>query len=120
MSFPHQLCFACGENENPAAHTWEQGFWSSISAATGILLQGWPKRLCSEGNGCSLQIIRPSLLREGFELIQKEGLEVTDDVSIIEALGKPVKLTKGSYTNIKVISDQKSSASSFLDLHRTS
>lgn len=27
---------------------------------------------------------------------------MTDDVSIIEALGKPVKITAGSYTNIKV------------------
>lgn len=50
----------------------------------------------------ALQIIRPDLLKEGFELIRRENLEVTDDVSIIEALGKPVKLTKGSYTNIKV------------------
>ncbi len=29
-------------------------------------------------------------------------LQVTDDVSIIEALGKPVKITAGAYTNIKV------------------
>ena len=29
-------------------------------------------------------------------------MEVTDDVSIIEAIGKPVKMTQGSYTNIKV------------------
>lgn len=49
-----------------------------------------------------MQIIKPSLLRAGFELVHKENLEVTDDVSIIEALGEPVKLTKGSYTNIKV------------------
>lgn len=38
----------------------------------------------------------------GIELVAKERLEVTDDVSIIEALGKPVKITKGEYTNIKV------------------
>ena len=49
-----------------------------------------------------VQVIRPALLREGFELIRREGTEVTDDVSIIEALGKPVKVTQGSYTNIKV------------------
>lgn len=55
-----------------------------------------------------LQIIKPSLLSEGFELIQRERLEVTDDVSIIEALGQPVKLTKGSYTNIKVSLNQES------------
>lgn len=47
------------------------------------------------------QVIRPALLAEGFELVRREGLEVTDDVSIIEALGKPVRITPGSYTNIK-------------------
>jgi len=29
-------------------------------------------------------------------------LEVTDDVSVIEALGLPVKLTLGQYSNIKL------------------
>lgn len=48
------------------------------------------------------QIIQPELLQQGFDLVQSENLEVTDDVSIIEALGKPVKVTRGSYTNIKV------------------
>lgn len=42
------------------------------------------------------------LLQEGFELVRQQGLEVTDDVSIVEALGRPVKITRGSYTNIKV------------------
>ena len=48
------------------------------------------------------QVIRPELLRAGFELVRREHLEVTDDVSIIEALGSPVRLTAGSYSNIKV------------------
>jgi 2-C-methyl-D-erythritol 4-phosphate cytidylyltransferase len=48
------------------------------------------------------QVIRPQLLKRGFEKVRAEGLEVTDDVSIIEALGEPVKITPGSYTNIKV------------------
>ena len=30
------------------------------------------------------------------------NLEVTDDVSIVEALKEPVKLTLGQYTNIKL------------------
>ena len=42
------------------------------------------------------------LLQEGFELVRQNGIEVTDDVSIVEALGRPVKITRGSYTNIKV------------------
>lgn len=33
----------------------------------------------------------------------REGLEVTDDVSIVEHLNHPVYITEGSYTNIKVI-----------------
>jgi 2-C-methyl-D-erythritol 4-phosphate cytidylyltransferase len=48
------------------------------------------------------QCIRPDLLRAGFELVRRQGLEVTDDVSIVEALGRPVKITAGAYTNIKV------------------
>ncbi|CAN6678332.1 unnamed protein product [Malus baccata var. baccata] len=48
------------------------------------------------------QVIKPQLLREGFELVNREGLEVTDDVSIVEHLKHPVYITQGSYTNIKV------------------
>jgi len=60
-------------------------------------------------------VIRPALLREGFELVKRESLEVTDDVSIIEALGRPVRVTQGSYTNIKVTTpDDMSVAERFL------
>jgi hypothetical protein len=48
------------------------------------------------------QVIRPALLRDGFALVGRERLAVTDDVSIVEALGAPVRLTAGSYRNIKV------------------
>ncbi|KAG5181396.1 2-C-methyl-D-erythritol 4-phosphate cytidylyltransferase-domain-containing protein [Tribonema minus] len=48
------------------------------------------------------QVIKPALLREGFERVEQEKLEVTDDVSIIEQLGLPVKLTMGEYTNLKL------------------
>lgn len=48
-----------------------------------------------------MQVIRPVLLRQGFQLVQSQNLAVTDDVSIIEALGLPVQVTPGSYTNIK-------------------
>lgn len=41
------------------------------------------------------QIIRPKLLKQGFELVKSKNLEVTDDVSIIEAMGRPVLLTPG-------------------------
>ncbi|KAI3445531.1 hypothetical protein Pfo_002196 [Paulownia fortunei] len=48
------------------------------------------------------QVIKPDLLKKGFELVNREGLEVTDDVSIVEHLRHPVYITEGSYTNIKV------------------
>ncbi|KAI8531969.1 hypothetical protein RHMOL_Rhmol11G0176600 [Rhododendron molle] len=37
-----------------------------------------------------------------LERLCREGLEVTDDVSIVEHLKHPVYITEGSYTNIKV------------------
>ncbi len=62
-----------------------------------------------------VQVIRPALLKEGFELVREKSLEVTDDVSIIEALGRPVRVTQGSYTNIKVTTpDDMSVAERFL------
>ncbi|XP_042454873.1 2-C-methyl-D-erythritol 4-phosphate cytidylyltransferase, chloroplastic-like [Zingiber officinale] len=48
------------------------------------------------------QVIKPDLFRAGFELVNRDGLEVTDDVSIVEHLKHPVYITEGSYTNIKV------------------
>ena len=48
------------------------------------------------------QVVRVEALLRGFDKVEKEKLEVTDDVSIIEALGEPVKLTLGEYTNLKI------------------
>ncbi len=48
------------------------------------------------------QVIEIEKLQRGFEKVAVEGLEVTDDVSIIEAMGEPVKLTLGEYTNLKI------------------
>jgi 2-C-methyl-D-erythritol 4-phosphate cytidylyltransferase len=48
------------------------------------------------------QVIEPELLRRGFELVEREQLEVTDDVSIVEHLKHLVFITQGSYTNLKV------------------
>lgn len=48
------------------------------------------------------QIMRTDLLKKGFELIKQTNLEVTDDVSLVEALGLPVKLVAGCYTNFKI------------------
>ncbi|GAB2225937.1 hypothetical protein Droror1_Dr00021716 [Drosera rotundifolia] len=48
------------------------------------------------------QVIRPDLLKKGFDLVTREGLEVTDDVSVVEHLKHPVYITEGCYTNIKI------------------
>ncbi len=48
------------------------------------------------------QVIRPEILRRGFDHVEQNCLAVTDDVSIVEQLGEPVKLTLGEYTNIKI------------------
>jgi len=48
------------------------------------------------------QVINVSTLLRGFAKVETEDLEVTDDVSIVEALGEPVKLTTGEYTNLKI------------------
>ncbi len=48
------------------------------------------------------QVVRLDLLREGFVYAQQQQLTVTDDVSLVELLSKPVKVVEGSYANIKV------------------
>lgn len=48
------------------------------------------------------QIVKIDTLKRGFALVREKNLEVTDDVSIVEALGEPVKITKGEYTNLKI------------------
>jgi len=48
------------------------------------------------------QVILIETLLKGFKKVADENLEVTDDVSIVEQLGEPVKLTRGEYTNLKI------------------
>ncbi|EFB42233.1 MULTISPECIES: 2-C-methyl-D-erythritol 4-phosphate cytidylyltransferase [Parachlamydia] len=42
------------------------------------------------------------LLYQGFDKVHQMGIDVTDDVSIIELLEKPVKLVEGDYANLKI------------------
>lgn len=48
------------------------------------------------------QVVNIDTLLRGFKKVEEENLEVTDDVSIVEALEEPVKLTRGEYTNLKI------------------
>lgn len=52
------------------------------------------------------QVIRLDILKEGFEYAQLNEETVTDDVTLIELLGKPVKVVEGSYSNIKVTTSE--------------
>lgn len=48
------------------------------------------------------QMLEKRLLVEGFAKAHANKLTVTDDTSLAELLGAPVKLTEGSYSNIKI------------------
>lgn len=48
------------------------------------------------------QVIQKELLEQGFEKIHKDNLSVTDDISLVELLNHPAKLTIGSYSNLKI------------------
>lgn len=48
------------------------------------------------------QVIRKDLLQEGFNYAIENNLTVTDDVSLVELLGKKVKLVEGSHINLKI------------------
>ncbi|MBA3722499.1 MAG: 2-C-methyl-D-erythritol 4-phosphate cytidylyltransferase [Parachlamydiaceae bacterium] len=48
------------------------------------------------------QVVRLSLLKQGYAKAQADNLTVTDDVSLLELIGKPAKVVEGSYFNIKI------------------
>ncbi|MYC74528.1 2-C-methyl-D-erythritol 4-phosphate cytidylyltransferase [Candidatus Poribacteria bacterium] len=48
------------------------------------------------------QVFRKSLLEEAHQAAQAHQLTATDDASLVEQLGFPVKLVKGSYANLKI------------------
>jgi 2-C-methyl-D-erythritol 4-phosphate cytidylyltransferase len=52
------------------------------------------------------QVLRASLLREGFKQVNKKNLTVTDDVSIAEHLKYPVKLVDGDIRNLKITTQE--------------
>lgn len=48
------------------------------------------------------QFIKKEILEKGFEEAHRRNLTITDDVSLAEIIGAPVKLVTGSYQNIKI------------------
>jgi 2-C-methyl-D-erythritol 4-phosphate cytidylyltransferase len=66
------------------------------------------------------QVIKIETLQRGFAKVEAEGLEVTDDVSIVEALGETVKLTLGEYTNLKITTPEDMDVATAILLERKS
>lgn len=48
------------------------------------------------------QLVKRSILEKGFAIAEAQNLVVTDDVSLAELAGVPVKLVCGSFANIKI------------------
>ena len=48
------------------------------------------------------QVFRKSLLAEAHRTAEEKQLTATDDAVLVEQLGYPVKLVKGSYANLKI------------------
>jgi len=48
------------------------------------------------------QFLKRSIMEEGFAYALANGLTVTDDVSLAELIGCPVKVVRGSYQNLKI------------------
>ncbi len=48
------------------------------------------------------QVFQKSLLEEAHQAAQARQLTATDDASLVEQLGFPVKLVNGSYANLKI------------------
>ncbi len=48
------------------------------------------------------QVFRLNLLQEAFQIAEKSGFTATDDASLAEFAGYPVRVVEGSHENIKV------------------
>ncbi len=84
------------------------------AAAAGMPVKFTVKECCSRGFVRSTldrsgiwevqtpQAVRRDWLEEGFCRAHEQGITVTDDVSLVELLGKQVRMVEGAYHNIKV------------------
>ena len=48
------------------------------------------------------QLLKRDLLKRGLEVANEKNLILTDDVSLAELIGHPVKIITGSYQNLKI------------------
>jgi len=82
------------------------------AAALGVMVKDTIKRIDSNNFSCETldrkmltaiqtpQVIKKDLLLKGYECADNK--EFTDDTSIVENIGVKVKITLGSYSNIKI------------------
>jgi len=50
------------------------------------------------------QVFQAELLREAYARLSRPTVSITDDATLVEALGHPVKIIEGDYRNIKITS----------------
>ncbi len=48
------------------------------------------------------QVFERTLYLRAVEYMEQSGLQVTDDCQLVEAIGHPVRLVEGEYTNLKI------------------
>ncbi len=63
------------------------------------------------------QIAKKKLFEEAFIIVNEKALSITDDMSLIEILEHPIKLVRGSYSNLKITTPEDLSiAGKFLEI----
>lgn len=60
------------------------------------------------------QVVKYTLLQQGFLHANSNNIAVTDDVSLVELIKHPVKVVEGSYKNIKITTKDDLSLSEYL------
>ena len=66
------------------------------------------------------QVFRRVLYMQALELADAQGRDYTDDCQLVEALGNPVSMVTGSYTNIKLTTPEDFAvAEAFLRMQKT-
>ena len=69
-------------------------------AVNGLVQETLPRHVLWEVQ--TPQVFPVSILEEAYALADRDGFEATDDASLVERLGKPVRILEGNTTNIKV------------------
>lgn len=65
-------------------------------------------------NAQTPQILRSTVMQRGIAEIQKHNITITDDVSLAEIVGLPVKIVEGNPDNIKLTTPEDFSYAEFL------